>query len=158
MPDRFVPAAALTSPAEAIGREPAVTISSGAYVTSDQLRVPRTAEAHEPVLPADLNPVEIEVSGAAALVAAGAADEEGESRVDVIVTTEPGPGGVDGRTYVVAAAVPLLALVDAGDLGTGDVPALTTHIATLALTREQALRLIDAESYARALRLIPAGG
>ncbi|MGH2986646.1 MAG: hypothetical protein ACRDLO_08170, partial [Solirubrobacterales bacterium] len=78
-------------------------------------------------------------------------------RVDVVVTSEPGPGGGAGRTYVAAEAVALLDLragggADAGDPVTG--VGGETWMATLALTREQALRLIHAESFARGVRLI----
>jgi Flp pilus assembly protein CpaB len=99
--------------------------------------------------------VEISVSGAEALAASGG-DPRG-TRVDVIVTTEPGPGGGSGRTYVAAERVELLALgqsdpgADAGLPGAGSAD----WTATLALTRAQALRLIQAESFARQVRLIP---
>lgn len=157
VPQRFAPAAALTAAAEAIGREPAVTISPGAYLTSDQLRVPRAGGRGEPRLPPELNPVDIEVSGARALAAARAAANR-ETKVDVVVTTEPGPGGEGGSTHIAAVGVPLLGLVESSGPGVGDAAPLTTHIATLAVTRKQALRLIDAESFARQVRLIPAGG
>jgi hypothetical protein len=92
--------------------------------------------------------VEIAVSGADALLAAG--PEAGGRRVDVVVTAEPdGPG--PGRTYVAAARVPLLALGPGED---GAAPG-GTAAATLGLTRSQALRLIAAESYARKLTLLP---
>jgi Flp pilus assembly protein CpaB len=155
VPERFAPAAALTAPAEAVGREPAVTISPGAYVTADQLRLPNAGnERREPALPRRLSPVEIEVSGAGALAASDTGS--GNTKVDVVVTTEPGPGGERGSTYVAAGGVPLLGLTESADSGV-EAATLTTHIATLALTRAQALRLIDAESFARQVRLIPAG-
>ena len=87
-------------------------------------------------------PVEIAVSGAEALAVAGV-DPVG-SRVDVVVTTEPS-GSAAGRTYVAAAAVPLLAL---GPGAEGPGPGASAA-ATLGLTRAQALRLIAAESFAR---------
>ena len=77
--------------------------------------------------------------------------------MDVVVTTEPGPGGT-GRTFVAAGAVALLDLSPAGgeEAGTDVVPGPQTDswLATLALTRGEALRLIDAESFARSVRLI----
>jgi hypothetical protein len=73
------------------------------------------------------------------------------SKVDVAVTTEPsGPG--DGRTYVAAAGVLLLGLGPGGEGIEGE-----TATATLGLIRWQALRLIQAESFARRVTLIPRG-
>jgi hypothetical protein len=98
-------------------------------------------------------PIEITVEAAGALAGAGS----GPRAVDVIVTTEPGPGGGAGRTYVAARGVELLDLRAAeGAQGLDDVtaPATETWVATLALTRGQALRLIQAESFARSLRLL----
>ena len=73
-----------------------------------------------------------------------------------MVTTEPGPTAA-GRTYVAARGVGLLDLRAAGAGSGGDVlagPESEAWIATLALTRSQALRLIHAQSFARDVRLI----
>jgi hypothetical protein len=106
-------------------------------------------------LGAGRQPVEIAVAGAEALAAGG--DDPTGMLVDVVVTTEPGPGG-EGRTYVAAAGVRLLALLEgAGGDGANDPLATAGQWeATLALTRPQALRLIQAESFARSVRLIAA--
>ena len=96
------------------------------------------------------HPVEIAVSGAEALLVAGA-QPVGE-RVDVVVTTEPSGSG-SGRTYVAAAAVPLLALGPGGEGAAAEGVAA----ATLGLTRGQALRLIAAESFARRVTLLARG-
>ena len=98
--------------------------------------------------------MEIAVTGAEALAAAGR-DPTG-SRVDVVVTTEPGPGGGNGHTYVAANGVRLLALSQSGG-GDGELASGATDSwqATLALTRSQALRLIQAQNFARQVRLIP---
>ena len=131
-------------------------IPAGAYVLASQLRAGgRHRHRARPRLDAGREPVEISVSGAEAL-AAGGGDPQG-SRVDVIVTTEPGPGGGSGRTYVAAEGVELLALGQSGDPGGGDGlpgPRAGAWTATLALTRPQALRLIQAENFARQVRLI----
>ncbi|MGE5407829.1 MAG: hypothetical protein ACM3NV_04395, partial [Syntrophothermus sp.] len=92
---------------------------------------------------------EIAVSGAGALLLGGGSPVGG--RVDVVVTTEPGAGG-SGRSYVAAAAVPLLAL---GSSPEGEGAGARVS-ATLGLTREQALRLIAAESFARQVTILPA--
>ena len=96
------------------------------------------------------HPVEIAVSGAEALLVAGG-QPVGEP-VDVVVTTEP-TGAGKGRTYVAAAAVPLLALGPGAD----EVEAEGVAAATLGLTRDQALRLIAAESFARRVTLLARG-
>lgn len=149
VPDRFLPAGALSDPAQIVGRRPAVAVPAGTYVVDSQFRP--TGPVHRP--PAELDrghrPVEIAVSGAGAL-----STRSPGRRFDVVVTTEPGPGG-RGRTYVAAQAVELLEIrafgPDAGTVpGVGGEPS----IATLALTRRQALRLIQAESFARSVRLI----
>lgn len=93
--------------------------------------------------------MEIAVSGAGALEALGGPPVG--SRVDVVVTTEPDGVG-DGRTYVAAPGVPLLGLGAGGEGVEGE-----TATATLGLTRPQALRLIEAESFARRVTLIPRG-
>jgi hypothetical protein len=90
--------------------------------------------------------VEIAVSGAGALAAFGGQPVGG--RVDVVVTTEPS-GSEGGRTYVAAAAVPLLALAPTAEGEAGEATV------TLGLTRSQALRLIAAESFARRLTVLP---
>jgi Flp pilus assembly protein CpaB len=154
VPERFLPPDALTSPEQAVGRSPATTIPAEGYLLGSQLRSPRAEPRNPSRLPAGRRPVEIAVVGAGALAARPARPER---RVDVVVTTEPGPGGGAGRTYVAAEAVGLLDLRTGADPGAGDP--LTgvggeAWTATLALTRDQALRLIHAESFARSVRLI----
>jgi Flp pilus assembly protein CpaB len=148
VPARFVPLGALRDPAEALGLVPAAAIPSGAYLLAAQLRPPRS-EAPGPRLVDGRRPVQIAVSGAAAL-AVGGTDPIG-TRVDVVVTTEP-TGAGSGHTYVAAAGVPLL------DIGGGpEGEAGGTAEATLGLTRPQALRLIAAESFARQVTVMPRG-
>jgi Flp pilus assembly protein CpaB len=149
VPTRFVPLGALRDPAEALGLAPAAEIPRGAYLLAAQLRPPHS-DAPGPRLPGGRRPVEIAVSGAAAL-AVGGGDPVG-SRVDVVVTTEPAGGGV-GHTYVAAAAVPLLGLGAGPEGEAGGIAE-----ATLGLTRPQALRLIAAESFARQVTVMPGGG
>ena len=148
VPVRFVPSGALRDPAEALGLVPAAAISSGAYLIASQLHPPRT-QSPGPRLASGRRPVQIAVSGAAALAVSGA-DPVG-SRVDVVITAEPDSGGT-GHTYVAAAGVPLLAL---GAGPEGDASGVAE--ATLGLTRPQALRLIAAESFARQVTVMPRG-
>lgn len=145
VPVRFAPETALAAPPEALGLVPTATIPAGSYLLAGQLRPPRSA-AVGPDLGHGRRPVEIAVSGAGALSAFGG--QPVGSRVDVIVTSEPSGSG-EGRTYVAATAVPLLALAPAGAGEPGEATV------TLGLTRTQALRLIAAESFARRVSVIP---
>lgn len=149
VPVRFLPPDALGAPPEAVGLVPAVPVPAGSYLLAAQLRAPRARSAG-PRLGHGRRPVEIAVSGAGALTAFGG--QPVGSKVDVVVTSEPSGSG-DGRTYVAAPGVPLLALAP-GVEGTGEADSAT---ATLGLTRAQALRLIAAESFARRVTLIPRG-
>ncbi|HEX5988649.1 MAG TPA: SAF domain-containing protein [Solirubrobacterales bacterium] len=145
VPVRFAPEAALAAPQEALGLVPTATIPAGTYLLAGQLRPPRPPGTG-PDLGRGRRPVEIAVSGAGALTAFGG--QPVGSRVDVVVTTEPS-GAEDGRTYVAAPSVPLLALAPGGEGEAGEATV------TLALTRSQALRLIAAESFARRVTVIP---
>jgi Flp pilus assembly protein CpaB len=159
IPARFVPPDALTAPGAAVGLVPAAPVPAGSYVLAGQLRAPGSSARRQerPAAGPGRQPVEVAVAGAEAL-AASSRDPTGV-RVDVVVTTEPGPGGGDGRTYVAAAGVRLLALAEAtaGDGADDPLATAAEWTATLALTRPQALRLIQAESFARSVRLIAAG-
>lgn len=148
VPVRFVPPGALANPAEAIGLAPLGRVPAGSYLLASQLRPPRLEAGGDLGLASDRRPVEIAVSGAEALVVAGT--QPVGSRVDVVVTAEPSGSGA-GRTYVAAAAVPLLALAPGAD----GAAAAGLAAATLGLTRRQALRLIAAESFARRVTLLP---
>jgi Flp pilus assembly protein CpaB len=150
VPTRFVPPGSLENPAAAIGLVPAAAIPAGSYLLASQLQPPRADSSGALGLGRGRHPVEISVSGAKALLVAGT-QPVGEP-VDVVVTTEPDGSG-PGRTYVVAAAVPLLALGP----GAGGIEGEGVAAATLGLTRRQALRLIAAESFARQVTLLPRG-
>jgi Flp pilus assembly protein CpaB len=150
VPERFVPPGALASPADALGLVPAAVVPAGSYLLAEQLRL-RGRRSGGDRLGRGRGPVEITVSGADALTLAG--PSPGGARVDVVVTTEPGGPG-PGRTYVAAEGIPLLALRPGLD---GPGPG-GTAAATLGLTRRQALRLISAQSFARSVTLLAAGG
>jgi Flp pilus assembly protein CpaB len=155
VPESFVPPDALTSIGDAAGRAPAADLAAGSYVLASQLHEPRRERRRgEPALADGLRPVQIAVTGAEALTATGASPEG--ARVDVVVTTEPNVGG-RGRTFVAAESVELLSLAEGGGYGGGEdgLGDSATWNATLALTREQALRLIQAENFARQVRLMP---
>lgn len=146
VPVRFVPAGVLVAPPEAVGLVPTAPIPAGSYLLAAQLHPPSEGGSGAG-LPEGRRPVEIAVSGAGALQALGAPSVG--AKVDVAVTTESSGSGA-GRTYVAAPAVPLLGLGPGTEGVEGE-----SATATLALTRSQALRLIQAESFARRITLIP---
>jgi Flp pilus assembly protein CpaB len=146
VPIRFAPPSALAAPPEAFGLRAATTLPAGSYLLAEQLRAARVRRGS--ALGRGRTPVEIDVSGAGALSALGA--QPAGAKVDVVVTDEPDSSG-PGRTYVAAPAVPLLGLRPGGEGEPGEATA------TLGLTRGQALRLIDAESFARRVTVIPSG-
>jgi Flp pilus assembly protein CpaB len=157
VPERFAPPGALTSPAAAAGLEPAADLAPGDHVLAGQLAPPRPERNRGPEVTGGLSPIEIEVTGAGSLAASSGSAQP--ARVDVVVTSEPGPGG-RGRTYVAAEGVELLGLVEGGVGSPEDDPlaaagAPPVYTATLAVARAQALKLIQAENFARQVRLIP---
>lgn len=152
VPLRFAPPDVLADSAAALGRRPNAPIPAGSYLLVSHLRSPVEATHPAPKLAADLHPVEITVEGAGALAEAAGV---GATRVDVVVAGEPVTGG-RARVRVAATGVRLIALEPASPeeaTGTGG----ESFNATLALSRKQALELIEAENFAREVRLIPAG-
>jgi hypothetical protein len=138
VPERFVPPDALASPAQAVGRSPSVPVPAGGYLLASQLGSGGAPARRHDGLPAGVSRVEIAVQGAGAL-----AGRRGR-RVDVVVAGQA-IGLRGGRTYVAAAGVKLLELRAGPN---------QTWVATLALTRPQALRLIEAEGFAQSIRLL----
>ena len=149
VPESFVPPDALSSPLEALGRKVATTLPPGSYLTGSAFKL-RTGGGSQPPggAPRGSTPVEITVRGAGALAVAKVRPGD---LVDVVVSGDSAPGPDTARTYVAAAGVQLLDLREARA-----EPGLDSDrwIATLALTREQALRLIRAESVAAQVRLL----
>ena len=155
IPAKFAPPDALAAPEEAVGLEPASSLAPGSYVLAGQLAAPRRRADEAPRPAHGMSPIELEVTGAGALLAGGGQG----TRVDVVVTSEPGPGA-RGRTYVAAAGVELLGLTEGGASDPEDDPlaaagAPPLYVATLAVSRADALKLIQAENFARQIRLIP---
>ena len=161
VPARFVPPGALSIPEQALGRAPVAAVPAGGYLLASQLRAPGSgpgARRRSPLGPGR-TPVEVAVSAAGALAASGGDPVGG--RVDVVVTTEPQGAAARGSTYIAASRIRLLDLRQSGAGGPTAAASspMTTGgwTATLALTRRQALKLIQAESYAREIRLIASG-
>lgn len=151
VPARFVPTGALTDPAAAVGFEAVVPLARGSYLTAGGLRRPRDDDADVPRIGRRRIPVELNVSGAAVL--SGAASRTGGGMVDVLVTREGTTGG-PGSTRLAARQVPVIEVGGQSRDTTGS--GLSRVV--LGLTRSQAIELIDAETFARRLTVIPGAG
>lgn len=151
VPARFAPPGALAVPEEALGLITRAPLPAGSYLVGAQLGVGRTGGRRGGRrLARGRRAVEIAVSGADALLSDGPA--AAGAKVDVVVTSEPSGSGA-GRTYIAAARVPLLALRPRVE----EAGATAGAVATLGLSKRQALRLIAAESFARRVTLLPGG-
>lgn len=146
IPAGFMPPDALADPAHAAGRSPAVTIPAGSYLAASLLRAPTAASARRPKVDPGLRPVEARISGGGALLALGPGAE-----VDV-VAAEESFAGANPRVRVLARGVQLVELRE--DSAGAESPA-EAWVATLALDRATALRVIEADNFAREVRLIP---
>jgi Flp pilus assembly protein CpaB len=149
VPVRFAPPDALMDAAEAIDRRLLAAIPAGSYLLASHLRPPGGDTERQPRLAGNLHPVEVTVTGAGPLAAAV------PTRVDVVVAGEPVTGG-RARVRVAAAGVRLIAVEPAAPED-GTATGGDSWNATLALERREALDLIEAENFAREVRLIPAG-
>jgi Flp pilus assembly protein CpaB len=145
VPASFVPPGALEHPADALGRAPSATIPAGSYVLGEQLAVPPPRESSVPGVGQGLRPVQVAVAGAEALTV-GERSPEG-SRVDVVVSRQAGLGR-SASARIAATDVKVLALQSPPGPGEG-------WSATLAVTEQQALSLIGAQSAGREIRLLP---
>ncbi|HSD24790.1 MAG TPA: Flp pilus assembly protein CpaB [Solirubrobacterales bacterium] len=145
VPASFVPPGALTRLGDAIGRAPAAPIPAGAYLIGAQLVIPHAREPRAPGLASGLRPIQVAVAGAEALTVGGAAPEG--HKVDVVVSRQAGLGR-SARAHIAANGVKLLAL------GAPNGPGEPWN-ATLAVTEQQALSLIAAQSAGREIRLLP---
>ena len=152
VPERFVAPDALLTPEEAVGQVPAARIPAGSYLVASQLRVRTPERRPGPNVGRGRTPVDIAVTGGGALLASGGRIEG--SKVDAVVTTERGASG-RGRTTVAAENIRLLGLIEGSGGSADELPGPPQWTATLALTRQEALRLIQAESFARQIRLLP---
>jgi hypothetical protein len=145
IPARFVPAGALTLPTGAIGLEAAVGLPPGAYLASGMLRTPGRMEGRPGSRSiAGLHPVEVTVQGAGAIPPGG-------GRFDVLVTPLSGAGTRRTRVVSRSAAIVSRSPGDPSETGT------TSARVTLAVSRSQAIRLIDAEARGERLTLLATG-
>lgn len=145
VPASFVPPGALSRPGDALGRAPAAPIPAGSYLLGAQLAIPHAKKPPAPGVGTGLRPVQVDVAGAEALTLGGL-PPEGRA-VDIVVSRQAGLGR-SARAYIAASGVKLLALAAPA------VPGEPWN-ATLAVTEQQALSLIAAQSAGREIRLLP---
>lgn len=144
VPERFVPPDALSHVSEALGERPQAVIPAGSYLLGSQFALADPVRNRRRRLPGGVHPIEVAVASAAPL-----ADGGPSARVDVVAADEPG-AIVNPRVRVLARRVPLLAIRRMAD-GGGE----RRWQATLGLDRAQTLTVIEAENFARQIRLIP---
>lgn len=141
VPLTFLAPDALSDPVEALGRRPVARLPAGGVLLASQLREERSRRPAKE-LGAGMRPVELTVSAAAPL-------QRGPRPrlVDVLAAREPGLSR-GPRVIAVARRVQLL---DLRRRRNGEPGA---WIATVALDRAEALAAIEAENFARELRLL----
>jgi pilus assembly protein CpaB len=152
VPSRFVPPGSFRSRAGAIGLKALVRIPAGAYL--GQAELGETASHPAPrgsATTGGSRVVEVPVAGARSLEAL----LRPGVRVDVLVTSERGPG--PPRTYLALQRIELAdfrAEGDGGSFGEGGAPE-PDAVAALRVTLPQAVLLTAAQNFARELRLVP---
>jgi pilus assembly protein CpaB len=152
VPQRFVPPGSFRSAAEVIGLKALVRIPAGAYLGQSGLgeTAPRAAPTGSSSTPG-ARVVEVPVAGARSLEAL----LRPGVRVDVLVTSERGPG--PPRTYLALQRIELADFRAEGDgRSFGDGGARDPDaVAALRVTLPQAVLLTAAQNFARELRLVP---
>jgi pilus assembly protein CpaB len=148
VPARFVPPDALGSATQLAGARTAVPVGAGGYVTAALLDA--GTDGVDAGLANGERTVEIGVSGGGSPAALAPG-----SRVDVLVSTEAGPGG--GRSFVALAGAELVALRPDPGAGYSDADAeaaTPSALATLRVTLRQAVYLTAADNFSREIRLL----
>jgi pilus assembly protein CpaB len=153
VPARFVPPDALASAQSVLGAKATAAVPAGGYLTAAAFADGRGQSGRGPILRRGERAVTVEV-------AAGGGVEElaPGARVDVLVSTESGAGG--GRTTIALANAELLQIASgvAGTAESSTDPTGPTALATLRVTLRQAIALIEADNFAREIRLLPRSG
>lgn len=153
VPQRFAPPDAPTSPDQALGLRTAGPVAAGSPITAGV--VGASAGGDDPGgLRRGERAVDVVVAGAGSLLETAMPG----TRVDVLVSTDPGEG--PGSSFLALEDVELLALAPAApsdapleaDLSAG--PATSVAV-TLRTTLRQAVYLTAAQSYAREIRVLP---
>lgn len=153
VPARYAPPDAPSDPAQALGLRTAGAVSTGSPITAGVVAA-GDGGAAPGGLRAGERALELAVAGDGPLLEAARPG----TRVDVLVSTEPGDG--PARTTVALEDVELLALqsVPGGaepPIGASLGATRPMALATLRVTARQAVQLVAAQAFARELRLLP---
>ncbi len=143
VPARYVPPDALALAAGVAGARTAGPLVAGSYITPATLALPDTAERAAAGMPRGMRDVTVAVAGGGGLggVAPG-------SRVDVLVSTEPGAD--PGTTDLALAGVELMSV---GGPAPGGA-ATSETLVTLRVSLREAVYLTAADNFAREIRLL----
>jgi pilus assembly protein CpaB len=147
VPQRFVPADALSAPEQAIGQRAGAPVAAGGYLTAGTFASPDGDRGEAAPLAHGQRSIELPVAGA--LDGAGPG-----TRVDVLITTESRSG--TGRSFLALQDVELLGVRAAAD-GSRSQDGAAAHAtadATLRVNLRQAVYLTAAQSFAREVRLL----
>ena len=153
VPQRFAPPDAPTSPDQAVGLRTAGPVAAGSPITAGVVGSGTIGEDPSALRRGE-RAVEVTVAGGASLLESAVPG----SRVDVLVSTDPGDG--PGSSFVALEDVELLALTAGGSTDApleADLSAApaSSAVATLRASLRQAVYLTAAQSYAREIRLLP---
>jgi pilus assembly protein CpaB len=148
VPQRFVPADALSGPEQAIGQRAGAPVAAGGYLTAGTFASPDGDRGEAAPLARGQRSIELPVAGA--LDGAGPG-----TRVDVLITTESRNG--TGRSFLALQDVELLGVRAAAADGSRSQDGAAAHAtadATLRVNLRQAVYLTAAQSFAREVRLL----
>ena len=159
VPARFTPPDGLSAPEEAVGVPLGTGLVKGSYLTVGSLGTGEGAGRGPGPLRRGQRALEVAVAGAATLAGVSGPG----TRVDVLVSTDPGDG--PARTQLALESVELLDLRSGAGAEPGFAPgedaagegasANASSVATLRVTVGQAVYLTAAQNYAREVRLLP---
>lgn len=144
VPGRYAPRGAFASPGAVLGARVARDLPAGADVTAAVLAAPSASAG--PALRRGERVADVIALGPAKVIRAG-------GRVDVLVTWDA-ERATRGATEVALRDVEVLAAAPAPE-GARDEEQGARVAASLRVTARQALYLADAQTYARAVRLLP---
>lgn len=161
VPARFAPPDGFAAPDEAVGAPLGTGLAKGSYLTVSSLGAGDGAGRGRGPGPLrrGQRALEVAVAGGESLSSVAGPG----SRVDVLVSTDPGDG--PARTHLALESVELLDLSSGGgvdaefaageDTAGEGAAANASSLATLRVTVRQAVYLTAAQSYAREVRLLP---
>ena len=148
VPVHFVPPRSYRFASDVVGLQSLTPIPSGSYLSEGQLVDGSDHRVSDTLKPNGARVVEVSVAGATALESMLRPGD----RVDVLITSERGPG--PPRTYLALQRIEVAALRSAG-IGNAPSGEGQETLVSLQVTLRQAVLLTAAENFARELRLIP---